>query len=144
MPEAACVMFFGHSGNERQRDYAWVRRGMIFPFVDLLDRFHEQPELPRCKAVYLQPGRGALNPTDVETLWVHVTCTWFQPEVSFAGDEKMEPALGFLSIPSNSFVKVVLLYSHQSIVKSSSLLVITKILLLTISLTKNLSNIALL
>ncbi|KAB5531632.1 hypothetical protein DKX38_018302 [Salix brachista] len=49
---------------------------------------------------------GALKPTDVETLWVHVTCAWFRPEVSFASDEKMEPALGILSIPSNSFVKV--------------------------------------
>ncbi|KAK8301195.1 hypothetical protein V6Z11_D04G003400 [Gossypium hirsutum] len=49
IPEAACVMFFGHSGNENQRDYAWVRRGMIFPFADFLDRFHEQPELARCK-----------------------------------------------------------------------------------------------
>ncbi|GMJ06454.1 Arabidopsis TRITHORAX 5, SET domain group 29 [Hibiscus trionum] len=48
IPEAACVMFFGHSGNENQRDYAWVRRGMICPFVDFLDRFHEQPELHRC------------------------------------------------------------------------------------------------
>nr|KJB74703.1 hypothetical protein B456_012G003100 [Gossypium raimondii] len=47
--EAACVMFFGHSGNENQRDYAWVRRGMIFPFADFLDRFHEQPELAGCK-----------------------------------------------------------------------------------------------
>ncbi|KAJ0044707.1 hypothetical protein Pint_05025 [Pistacia integerrima] len=49
---------------------------------------------------------GAVKPTDVDTLWVHVTCAWFQPEVSFASDEKMEPALGILSIPSNSFVKV--------------------------------------
>ena len=49
---------------------------------------------------------GALKPTDVESLWVHVTCAWFQPKVSFASDEKMEPALGILSIPSNSFVKV--------------------------------------
>ncbi|XP_022763913.1 histone-lysine N-methyltransferase ATX5-like isoform X2 [Durio zibethinus] len=49
IPEAACVMFFGHSGNENQRDYSWVRRGMIFPFIDFLDRFHEQPELNRCK-----------------------------------------------------------------------------------------------
>ncbi|CAJ1974389.1 unnamed protein product [Sphenostylis stenocarpa] len=49
---------------------------------------------------------GALKPTDVDTLWVHVTCAWFRPEVSFASDEKMEPALGILSIPSNSFVKV--------------------------------------
>ncbi|KAH7538215.1 hypothetical protein FEM48_Zijuj03G0175300 [Ziziphus jujuba var. spinosa] len=50
---------------------------------------------------------GALKPTDVETLWVHVTCAWFRPEVSFASDEKMEPALGILSIPSNSFVKMM-------------------------------------
>ncbi|KDP22146.1 hypothetical protein JCGZ_25977 [Jatropha curcas] len=49
---------------------------------------------------------GALKPTDVETLWVHVTCAWFQPEVSFASDEKMEPAVGILSIPSNAFVKI--------------------------------------
>ena len=51
------------------------------------------------------PG-GALKPTDVESLWVHVTCAWFQPEVSFSSDEKMEPAVGILRIPSNSFVKV--------------------------------------
>jgi hypothetical protein len=54
----------------------------------------------------LSPSGGALKPTDVDTLWVHVTCAWFQPEVSFASDEKMEPALGILSIPSNFFVKV--------------------------------------
>ncbi|KEH35451.1 histone-lysine N-methyltransferase ATX5 isoform X2 [Medicago truncatula] len=49
---------------------------------------------------------GALKPADIDTLWVHVTCAWFRPEVSFASDEKMEPALGILSIPSNSFVKI--------------------------------------
>ncbi|KVI07097.1 PWWP-like protein [Cynara cardunculus var. scolymus] len=49
---------------------------------------------------------GAMKPTDVEPLWVHVTCAWFRPEVCFASDEKMEPALGILSIPSNSFVKL--------------------------------------
>ncbi|XP_022561658.2 histone-lysine N-methyltransferase ATX4-like [Brassica napus] len=49
---------------------------------------------------------GALKPTDVETLWVHVTCAWFQPEVCFASDEKMEPAVGILSIPSSNFVKI--------------------------------------
>ncbi|EXB84230.1 Histone-lysine N-methyltransferase ATX5 [Morus notabilis] len=49
---------------------------------------------------------GALKPTDIEALWVHVTCAWFRPEVAFASDEKMEPALGILSIPSNSFVKL--------------------------------------
>ncbi|OWM79637.1 hypothetical protein CDL15_Pgr023049 [Punica granatum] len=49
---------------------------------------------------------GALKPTDVETLWVHVTCAWFRPEVAFASDEKMEPAIGILSIPSSSFIKL--------------------------------------
>ncbi|KAF8412117.1 hypothetical protein HHK36_000073 [Tetracentron sinense] len=49
---------------------------------------------------------GALKPTDVQTLWVHVTCAWFQPEVSFSSDEKMEPAVGILRIPSSSFVKI--------------------------------------
>lgn len=55
--------------------------------------------------IFELPG-GALKPTDVDPLWVHVTCAWFRPEVSFASDEKMEPALGILCIPSNSFVKV--------------------------------------
>ncbi|THG01556.1 hypothetical protein TEA_023891 [Camellia sinensis var. sinensis] len=50
---------------------------------------------------------GALKPTDVESLWVHVTCAWFQPEVSFSSDEKMEPAVGILRIPSNAFIKSV-------------------------------------
>ncbi|KAL2556241.1 Histone-lysine N-methyltransferase ATX5 [Forsythia ovata] len=49
---------------------------------------------------------GALKPTDVEPLWVHITCAWFQPQVSFASDEKMEPALGIVRIPSSSFVKI--------------------------------------
>ncbi|KAL5719182.1 hypothetical protein ACHQM5_011996 [Ranunculus cassubicifolius] len=49
---------------------------------------------------------GALKPSDVDNLWVHVTCAWYQPDVAFANDEKMEPALGILRIPSTSFVKV--------------------------------------
>ncbi|KAF8379697.1 hypothetical protein HHK36_029141 [Tetracentron sinense] len=49
---------------------------------------------------------GALKPTDTEILWVHVTCAWFQPEVSFSSDENMEPAVGILRIPSTSFVKI--------------------------------------
>ncbi|CAA7025249.1 unnamed protein product [Microthlaspi erraticum] len=49
---------------------------------------------------------GALKPTDVETVWVHVTCAWFQPEMCFASDGKMEPAVGILSIPSSNFVKI--------------------------------------
>lgn len=49
---------------------------------------------------------GALKPTDVENLWVHVTCAWFRPEVAFSNHEKMEPATGIFKIPTNSFMKV--------------------------------------
>jgi hypothetical protein len=49
---------------------------------------------------------GALKPTDVEMLWVHVTCAWFRREVVFQNDLAMEPALGILRIPPDSFVKV--------------------------------------
>lgn len=49
---------------------------------------------------------GALKPTDVEMLWVHVTCAWFRPQVVFQNHEAMEPAMGILKIPPNSFVKV--------------------------------------
>ncbi|XP_022734043.1 histone-lysine N-methyltransferase ATX3-like isoform X3 [Durio zibethinus] len=49
---------------------------------------------------------GALKPTDVESLWVHVTCAWFRPEVGFSNHEKMEPAVGILRIPSSSFLKL--------------------------------------
>ncbi|CAI0546768.1 unnamed protein product [Linum tenue] len=65
----------------------------------------ETPEIKRECCLCPVKG-GALKPTDVQTLWVHVTCAWFRPEVSFASDEKMEPALGILCIPSNSFVKL--------------------------------------
>ncbi|CAI0546767.1 unnamed protein product [Linum tenue] len=65
----------------------------------------ETPEIKRECCLCPVKG-GALKPTDVQTLWVHVTCAWFRPEVSFASDEKMEPALGILCIPSNSFVKI--------------------------------------
>lgn len=50
---------------------------------------------------------GALKPTDVETLWVHVLCAWFRPEVAFLNEEEMEPAVGILRIPLNSFLKVI-------------------------------------
>ncbi|KAG2380206.1 Histone-lysine N-methyltransferase [Vigna angularis] len=49
---------------------------------------------------------GALKPTDVEMLWVHVTCAWFRPQVVFQDHEAMEPAVGILKIPPNSFVKL--------------------------------------
>nr|CAD1843282.1 unnamed protein product [Ananas comosus var. bracteatus] len=49
---------------------------------------------------------GALKPTDVDSLWVHVTCAWFRPEVTFSSEETMEPAIGILNIASESFKKI--------------------------------------
>ncbi|KAL8172557.1 hypothetical protein V2J09_024361 [Rumex salicifolius] len=48
---------------------------------------------------------GALKPTEVDNLWVHVTCAWFRPEVAFLDHETMEPATGIMRIPPNSFTK---------------------------------------
>ncbi|EEC70185.1 hypothetical protein OsI_00917 [Oryza sativa Indica Group] len=64
-------------------------------------------ELPKQKReCCLCPVKGgALKPTDIDQLWVHVTCAWFQPKVSFPVDETMEPAMGILSIPSEYFKK---------------------------------------
>lgn len=59
------------------------------------------------KAAY---AGGALKPTDVDTLWVHVTCAWFRPEIAFLNGVTMEPAVGLLKIPSHTFVKVLVLF----------------------------------
>ncbi|KAK6936693.1 PWWP domain [Dillenia turbinata] len=74
-------------------------------FTSWVCRTCETPEVERECCLCPVKG-GALKPTDVETLWVHVTCAWFQPEVAFSSDEKMEPAVGILRIPSNSFIKI--------------------------------------
>eukprot|EP01018_Ginkgo_biloba_P024518 Gb_33483 [translate_table: standard] len=40
VPGRLCVMFFGHSsGKRKERDYAWVKQGMIFPFIEYMDRY---------------------------------------------------------------------------------------------------------
>ncbi|VFQ67549.1 unnamed protein product [Cuscuta campestris] len=74
-------------------------------FTSWVCRACETPDIERECCLCPVKG-GALKPTDVAPLWVHVTCAWFQPEVCFASDEKMEPAVGILRIPSNSFVKI--------------------------------------
>lgn len=74
-------------------------------FTSWVCRVCETPKIKRECCLCPVQG-GALKPTDVSSLWVHVTCAWFQPQVSFASDEKMEPALGILRIPSHSFVKI--------------------------------------
>ncbi|OIS98012.1 PREDICTED: histone-lysine N-methyltransferase ATX4-like [Nicotiana attenuata] len=74
-------------------------------FTSWVCRSCETPEIERECCLCPVKG-GALKPTDIKPLWVHVTCAWFQPEVCFASDEKMEPAVGILRIPSNSFVKI--------------------------------------
>ncbi|KAM7476525.1 hypothetical protein LguiB_023768 [Lonicera macranthoides] len=79
-----------------------VRNGQ--DFTSWVCRACETPDVERECCLCPVKG-GALKPTDVNTLWVHVTCAWFRPEVVFPNDEKMEPAVGLLRIPSNSFVK---------------------------------------
>lgn len=77
----------------------------VTDFTSWVCRACETPDIERECCLCPVKG-GALKPTDVAPLWVHVTCAWFQPEVSFASDEKMEPALGILRIPSSSYVKI--------------------------------------
>ncbi|CAG7884537.1 unnamed protein product [Brassica rapa] len=77
----------------------------IHDFTSWVCKACQKPSIKRDCCLCPVKG-GALKPTDVETLWVHVTCAWFQPEVCFASDEKMEPAVGILSIPSSNFVKI--------------------------------------
>lgn len=50
VPGRLCVMFFGHSsGKRKERDYAWVRQGMIFPFMEYMEKFQGQTELNKSK-----------------------------------------------------------------------------------------------
>ncbi|WZZ76259.1 hypothetical protein YC2023_087629 [Brassica napus] len=77
----------------------------IHDFTSWVCKACQKPSIKRDCCLCPVKG-GALKPTDVETLWVHVTCAWFQPQVCFASDEKMEPAVGILSIPSSNFVKI--------------------------------------
>ncbi|MCO5590347.1 hypothetical protein L7F22_044316 [Adiantum nelumboides] len=50
VPGRLCVMFYGPSAAKgRHRDYAWVRQGMIFPFLDYLNKFSGQTFLNNCQ-----------------------------------------------------------------------------------------------
>ncbi|KAG2590543.1 hypothetical protein PVAP13_5NG408700 [Panicum virgatum] len=74
-------------------------------FTSWVCRACEKPEQKR--ECCLCPVRGgALKPTNVDNLWVHVTCAWFQPQVAFASDELMEPAVGILNIQPLLFMKM--------------------------------------
>lgn len=73
-------------------------------FTSWVCRACETPDVIR--ECCLCPVRGgALKPTDVDTLWVHVSCAWFRREVGFLNHEKMEPAVGILKIPPTTFLK---------------------------------------
>lgn len=76
----------------------------IHDFTSWVCRACETPEVERECCLCPIKG-GALKPTDIDTLWVHVICAWFRPEVAFVSDEKMEPATGLLRIPPDSFLK---------------------------------------
>ncbi|CAN4108422.1 unnamed protein product [Withania somnifera] len=74
-------------------------------FASWVCRACETPEIERDCCLCPVKG-GALKPTDIDSLWVHVTCAWFRPEVAFHNADKMEPAVGLLRIPLNTFLKV--------------------------------------
>ncbi|XP_047334284.1 histone-lysine N-methyltransferase ATX3-like isoform X2 [Impatiens glandulifera] len=76
----------------------------VTDFTSWVCRACETPDIERECCLCPVKG-GALKPTDVEPLWVHVACAWFRPEVAFLDAELMEPAVGLLRIPSYSFVK---------------------------------------
>ncbi|KAK2406846.1 histone-lysine N-methyltransferase ATX3 [Trifolium repens] len=84
-------------------------------FTSWVCRVCETPDVERECCLCPVKG-GALKPTDVEMLWVHVTCAWFRHEVVFQNHLAMEPAVGILRIPPNSFVKtcVICKQSHGS------------------------------
>lgn len=48
IPNTVCVMFYGYS-KRGTRDYAWVKDGMIFPFLEFFERFQGQTQLYGCK-----------------------------------------------------------------------------------------------
>ncbi|XP_020527882.1 histone-lysine N-methyltransferase ATX4 isoform X1 [Amborella trichopoda] len=77
----------------------------IQDFTSWVCRACETPEIERECCLCPVKG-GALKPTNVKPLWVHVTCAWFAHEVSFMSDETMEPAVGILKIPSKTFLQV--------------------------------------
>ncbi|XP_054779953.1 histone-lysine N-methyltransferase ATX3-like [Prosopis cineraria] len=84
-------------------------------FTSWVCRVCETPDVERECCLCPVKG-GALKPTDVEMLWVHITCAWFRPEVIFRNHETMEPATGILKIPPNSFSKICIIckQSHGS------------------------------
>ncbi|CAM6115249.1 unnamed protein product [Calypogeia fissa] len=65
----------------------------------------ETPETERQCCLCPVKG-GALKPTTTENLWIHVTCAWFMPEVTFTDATVMEPADGVTSIPLARFSEV--------------------------------------
>ncbi|RYQ96131.1 hypothetical protein Ahy_B08g091683 isoform B [Arachis hypogaea] len=90
----------------RPSPFAFVTVRLLLHLLNLHLLLHTLHTLHLSVHLQALPNMGDDKPIDIDTLWVHVTCAWFRPEVAFASDEKMEPALGILSIPSSSFVKI--------------------------------------
>ncbi|KAF7153653.1 hypothetical protein RHSIM_Rhsim01G0172300 [Rhododendron simsii] len=84
---------------------SWVCRACETPDVDRECCLCPVKGIPTISMFISAYAGGALKPTDVDTLWVHVTCAWFRPEIAFLNGVTMEPAVGLLKIPSHTFVK---------------------------------------
>ncbi|XP_074273145.1 histone-lysine N-methyltransferase ATX3-like [Silene latifolia] len=94
--------------------------GNVQDFTSWLCRACEISDLDRECCLCPVKG-GALKPTDVDTLWVHVTCAWFNPEVAFLDHLRMEPAMGILRIPLTQFLRkcVICKQIHGSCIQCS-------------------------
>lgn len=75
---------------------------VVQDFTNWVCRACEVPQQKRQCCLCPVKG-GALKPTEIDQLWVHITCAWYQPKVSFPFEETMEPATGILNIPSEYF-----------------------------------------
>jgi hypothetical protein len=81
-------------------------------FLQWLSTFLEKqsklwPTLKMCIVLHVCVWTGgALKPSTLMGLWVHITCGWFVPEVRFKDAAKMEPADGLIDINLSTFHQV--------------------------------------
>ena len=74
------------------------------------------------------PSGGALKPSTIQGLWVHVFCAWFIPEMSFQSVSKMEPADGLSDINFTRFHQVAIWDSFLQTFMNTSLFFIFNLL----------------
>nr|GEW83222.1 histone-lysine N-methyltransferase ATX4 isoform X2 [Tanacetum cinerariifolium] len=97
VPNTLCVMFYGFS-RKGERDYAWVKDGMVFPFKEYLESFPEQTQLygskPEDFRMAIEEARLAenesLNPVDVVKEECSSTSEFVEVPVAATSDQDLE------------------------------------------------------